>query len=431
MSFQKSTAELKEEVLTICGELTDGTSPFDANAVQYLNDLYQGLLSGGNEFGIDTAEPWTWAQAKRPMPLELVVPYSGAATLTQNSFSGTFSAAPTISLRGRYLRVESRADYYKITKHVANTTAFELDQKYLADGGTLNVLAIKLDYDLIDELIVIDEANSKIDFREDISTDLTATILSGSYLPDDLCVAVKIALELVGAETYTVSFNQLTRKFVIAHGGAHLDLLFASGPNASISASLPLGYDISDYTDDTTYTSAYSQSGIMRLTKPITMYRESPTYYNSPKDVGKIFMIDDNTFLREYPLNRLVQSVPEKFCPIEMGTSGLWRIRFNGYVIDESIRAEVNYIPVTRKLVDNAVSIPVVPGSYSKYLVYGAAHFLLLDKSDNKADQYRALAMAKLQAMVNDARKNSSLAGNNFGKLIPRLGSDRIWGYKR
>ena len=432
MSFLKSTPELKAEVLAICGELTDGNSPYDALAVQYLNDVYQGVLAGGNEFGIDVAEPWVWAQSKRPILLTLVPAETGIATLTQDSNSGTFSVAPTISLAGRYFRVESRADIYRIATHAANATAFTLDQPYIEAGGALNFMAFQIDYNVTDDSIIIDSTNNKIDFIESGSTVLTATLTSGVYTPTTLCTEVALQMNAAGgAPVYTCTFNTLSRKFTITQtSGTLFTLSFDSGTNAAVSASDPLGFDIEDQSGALTYTSGYSLSGILRLTKPITMYREAPTYAQSARDSGKIFNIDDNTFLREYPMSRMTQDVPDKFCVVEMSPTGLWKIRVNASVLNP-IRAEVNHIPVTRRLVDNEASFPSIPGSYSKYLVYGAAHFIMLDKSDSKAEQYFNLARAKLMALMNDNRKGMSLAGNNFGKLIPRRGIAKVFGWSR
>jgi hypothetical protein len=432
LSFQKSTTALKNEVLEICGELTDGTSDYESAAVKYLNDLYQGVLAGGNEFGVEVAEPWVWAQSKRPMPLSLDPVYSAAALLTEGSFAGVFTVAPTISLKGRYLRVDARSDIYRIIQHAAGETGFQIDQNYLDDTGTLNVMCYKLDYDLIDELIIIDGSNKYIDFKEAaLGSPVTATLSEGAYTPSSLATAVKTAMELAGAETYTVSFNELTRKFTVAHGGAHLDLLFASGSNAYASASLPLGFDVEDQSGFTSYTGAYSNSGILRLTKPITMYRDQNFEWGSAKDSGKIFHVDANTFLRDYPMNRIQQEVPTRFTLVSQDPYGLTKARFNASVLENPIRVEVNYIPVTRKLVDNSASIPIVPGSYSKYLVYGASHFIMLDKSDNRAGEYQGKAVAKLNAMINDNRKTSQAAGIDFGRLTPRRGQWRPFGYSR
>lgn len=428
MSFQKSTRDLKNEVLTICGELTDGTSDFESDVVSYLNDIYQGVLAGGNEFGIEVAEPWVWAQAKKPIVLNLEPVVTGTATVTNSSRSGTFSSAPASSLSGWFIKFHSRPDFYMIAAHTAASTSFSLDQAYLDDSGSLTYTAYKLDYDLVDDTIVIDSSNNKIDFTEG-SGSLVATITSGVYSPTTLCTEIKTQLEAAGAETYTVTFNSLTRKFTIAHGGATLSLLFASGTNYSVSSGEVLGFDCEDKTGAVTYTSQYCLSGILRLSKPIEMHREGATMYQSAREAGKIFYMDPGAFMREYPRNRLLQDIPKNFTVLSQTPGGLWKARMSAAPSEEKMRIEVNYIPVARKLVDNAASFPVIPGSYTKYLVYGAAHFLLLDKHDNKAEIYKNLATAKLHAMVNDAKKGATLAGNNFGRLVPRRGQNRVFGW--
>jgi hypothetical protein len=236
-------------------------------------------------------------------------------------------------------------------------------------------------------------------------------------------------MEAVGAQAYTVSFNEITRKFTLSSGGSYFDMQFATGPNYFTSISETLGFDIKDYQSATSYSSPYILNGILRLSKPLTIYRETPMYLTSARDVGKIFLIDDNSFLREFPLTRLREQMPDKCALVHRRPDGLWTLRMNYSVIDENVRAEVNYIPVTRKLVDNSSSVPLVPVPYTDYLVFGAAHFVMLDKSDNRAATYEGLAKAKLLAMVNDNRKGLTLGGKDFGKLLPRQGYVKSYGY--
>lgn len=429
MGFLRNVNELKIEVLKKCGELTDGTSPYDADAVTYLNELHQSVIAGGNIFGFDVAEPWIWAQSKRPVVLNLTPAVTGSATLTQSSRSGTFSSAPTISLAGRFFKVEGRSDYYKILAHTAASTAFTLDQPYLADSGTLNYRAIKLDYDAFDDTILIDSSNNKIDFKENSGTELTATITAGVYTPTTLCTEIKTQMEAAGAATYTITFDSLTRKFLISMDGTSLQLQFATGTNVLVSASEVLGFEMEDLTDDNEHRSTYALSAIVRVSKPMTMYREAPYYSNSAKDAGKIWMLDSNIFMREFPINRMSEVMPDKFCIIEQGVNGLWKLRFNGSVLEEDVRVELNVIPVTRKLVDSTNCYSRIPGIHSNFLIYGAAHFIALDKADNKAEVFGGLAKAQLQAMVNENRKGASLAGNQYGRLIPRQGQTRLWSW--
>jgi hypothetical protein len=412
----------------MCGELTDGTSDFNSLVLQYLNSVYQGVLAGGNEFGIDVAEAWTWAQAKKPIVLSLLPLEEGSATMTNGSRAGVFSSAPATSFEGRFIKFSSRSDVYRIVQHTAASTAFSIDQAYLDNSGTLQYSALKLDYDLVDDTLVINSSNNKIDFNEG-SGALAATLTSGAYSPTSLCAEIKTQMEAAGSETYTVTFNSLTRKFTIAHGGASLSLLFATGSNVAVSASEVLGYDCEDQTSAVTYTSQYALSGILRLARPMSMYKEATSLYQSARDSGKIFYMDGNSFLREYPLSRLTRDVPKNFSLVSQTPGGIWTARMSSSVSEDPIRAEVNYIPIHRKLVDNTASFPVVPGSYAQYLVYGAAHFVMLEKRDAKSEIYKQLAQAKLYAMLNDARKGSVLAGNNFGKLVPRRGQNRIFGW--
>lgn len=428
MSFLKSVRVLKQAVLKICGELTDGTSDYDADAVMYLNNVEQGLLAGGNEFGVDVAEPWVWAQAKKPIVIKLQPATTGSATMVQGSTSGTFSSAPAASQLGRYIRFSTTPDVYRIVSHTAASANFSIDQAYLDDSGTPTYTAYKLDYDLTDDVIVIDSTNNKIDFLDNV-TAVAATITAGVYSPTTLCTEIKTRMDAAGSQTYTVTFDSITRKFTIAHGGATLQLKFATGTNVANSASTVLGYEMEDLTGAVTYTSAYALSAILRISKPMTMYREAPAYGQSAKDAGKIFMVDDNTFLREFPLSRIIQQVPDKFCVASQTPSGLWTVRMNASVVDDEVRVEVNYIPVKRQLVDSTSCYSIVPGSYLDYLIFGAAFYILMDKADNKADQYASLAQAKLKALINDNRKGLSLAGQNYGKLIPRKGQTRTLGY--
>lgn len=417
MSYQKSTRELKQDVLTIAGELTDGTSPFDAQAVAYLDKAYQALISGNNIFDVSCAEPWVWAQRKYPITLSLSPAETGQVTLVNGSFSGTF-INPTISLEGRFLAIEGQNDMYRIVQHTASTAAFSLDQAYLEDSGTYNFSAYKYDYEAINDIIIIDSKNCKIDFSEG-GSQLTATLTSGSYSPTTLCTEIDTRLTAAGSQSYTVTFNSITRKFTIVQGGTTFSLLFGSGTNAYISASGVLGYDVDDYTGALTYSSSYSLSGISRISKPITTYRNSPFYDGAARDSNKIFMIDDNTFIRDYPLSGLSLSIPDKFCIIEQDKDGLMKLRFNATVANE-VRVELNDIPVARKLVDNVNSYPLVPGGFSDFLVYAAAHFIQIDKSDSKAPDSAAKAVAQLKALIEFNRQGSHVAGNNFGRLIAR-----------
>jgi len=70
-----------------------------------------------------------------------------------------------------------------------------------------------------------------------------------------------------------------------------------------------------------------------------------------------------------------------------------------------------------------------VPEEHREFLVHSAAARLMQDKVDNRRPEREKMAMASLQALVHANRKQLSLAGNNYGKLIPRTGQtqNRRW----
>jgi hypothetical protein len=425
LSFQKSGRVLKQDVLDICGELTDGTSPFDSKAISYIDKVYQGLIAGNNLFDISCAEPWIWAQRKNPILLVLRAPVTGTATFTNGSTTSAFSSAPAISLEGRHLSLSGLSDIYRISQHTAGATSFSLDQVYLGATGSIGFTASQYDYEAVNDVVIINSKNSKIDFTEG-GSQRTATLTSGSYSPTTLCTEIASKLTAAGTKTYTATFNSITRKFSIVQGGTIFSLLFGSGSNAYVSSSGVLGYDVQDLTGSVSYTSGYALSGIARMSKPITIYKSSLSGSQSARDVNKIFMIDDNSFLRDYPINSIAASLPDKFCPIEQNQDGLWVLRFNG-AVQEDTRIEVYDIPVARRITDNVNSFPLIPGSFSDFLVYGAAHFLQVDKSDSKAADSLGKAQAQLKSLISFNRQGSQIAGNAYGKLTPRpCGTKRL-----
>lgn len=152
MANLTTTADLKAAVLQHAGELTDGTSAYDALVVTYLNRIYGELVCGGSTFVPELSEPWPWARASAPGTLALLPAYeTGTATLTNASTSGTFSDAPAVSLgsfAGRFIQMFSRADVYRISTHTAGSTSFVLDQAYQEATVTASFTAAKLDYAL-------------------------------------------------------------------------------------------------------------------------------------------------------------------------------------------------------------------------------------------------------------------------------------------
>ena len=168
MAQFRSSADILDLALQKAGEVTSGTSAYETQALNYLNRVHMTLISGGTiPLGKDSTvqidEIWPWSRAKFPLLIELQPKYNtGTITLTQGSESGTFSSAPTVSLKGYHIKVFGYDEWYKIGAHTASATAFELETAYAETGGSgLTYLAAKLDYELIPDYIVVNSDNDQ------------------------------------------------------------------------------------------------------------------------------------------------------------------------------------------------------------------------------------------------------------------------------
>lgn len=424
MSNYRNTNDLKKDVLYKCGELTDGTSSYDANASIYLNNLHRSILSGGNEFEVDLSEPWAWAISKRPIVFTLLPPInSGSCTATLGSTAVVFSVAPidafgnSISVKGWHLKLDNLDEYYIIQAHDAGSTNAAIDVPYTTTTISTTFNLYKFDYDLVDDSIVIDSKNNKIDFQESGGA-LVASLVSNLYTPGAFATYVAAQMTAAGTQTYTGSWDSVQRTFTFS-AVSNFTFLNATGANASVSASEVLGFDLLDLGGANTHTSTYPLNAINRIVGPMQLYRKNTVNFVAAQDSGKIYEIDLNTFVRKYPLTQVTQAIPNSYCVLFREKNGIITVRMAGFV-DMPTKVEAFAIPLSRDLQDNTVSIPLLPNMFLEALVFGACYYLSLDKSDTRADSYAALCKAKLKALVHHNRKELSLAGNRYGKLIPR-----------
>ena len=418
MAQFRTSADLLDSILRRAGEVTNGNSDLEADALEYLNRIHHTIISGGSEFDVEVDEAWTWARAKRPMVIELQPKYdTGTVSLTLGSEVGAFSSAPANSLLGWYIQMTGRDTTYRIGEHTAGQTAFEIDGLYAeATGATQEFQAFKLDYELTPSHLVIDSSNNKLDFEETASTELTATIPAGVYTPAALATALGTALDTAGASSYTPSFSLLNKKFKIISdlggGGGTFKLLFASGTNQANSIHRLLGFDDEDAATAGTQNGSYVLGGITRLIEPIRLHGRWD------RD-GNIDSIDPITMQKRFPLTQASEGLPRKFAKVIEGDDGSITVRFDRYPKDKT-RIEVEYIPVPRDIKDNAASVPLIPRKWSEVLEYGAAYYLALDKEDSKSQGFLALASAKLKAMRRQNRSEQERTSRDFGEIQPR-----------
>jgi len=97
---------------------------------------------------------------------------------------------------------------------------------------------------------------NKIDFKEaSLGPTLTAVISPGNYSIANLEAEIESQMNLVGAETYSVDFSELTGLWTISSGGAYFDLLFLTGPNTAQTFAPVIGFHTLDNTGALEYES--------------------------------------------------------------------------------------------------------------------------------------------------------------------------------
>ena len=421
MANFRSTADYLDSILSLAGETTNGNSKFEARAAHYLNEIHNAIIGGGNEFNIEVDEMWSWALSNQPMFLELQPKYNtGTLALTDGSVSGTFSAAPAISLKDYHFTVDGSDEVYQIISHTAASTAFTIDSIFPNTTVAATAYkAFKLDYELIPTVINIDSYNNKIPFTEATAgTELTATLTAGAYTIANLLVEVNTRMDAAGASAYTTTYNAVTRKFNISSDLAGADNLFkllgATGTASTIYASaLPtLGLGLKDHTGAGNYTSENPLGAISKLS-------ESLKIHNGYRQLNDIDGIDKLRFGKDYPLSTILEGEPTRFTVIKETNDGYYKIRLNRYP-KEVRRVEVNYIPTPLDLYDNANSHPLIPRKYSRLIDYGGAAYLMGEKNDNRSQSYFQLAGQLLEAMMKNERRSGERLGRYYGEIIAR-----------
>lgn len=415
-----------DDVLGRSGEVTNGNSQYETDALKFLNRIHHTVIAGGNEFNIDVDEPWKWAKSKRPIIIELQPKVNtGTISLTVGSEVGAFSSAPTASLKGWFLKIDSKDEMPRIAKHVAGETAFELDAAYTDEtGSALTYKAFKLDYELVPSYIIVDSKNDKIDFEEVDGTNIVATLTHGSYTPADYIAHVVTQVDAGASATITGSYDADTKKFTLTSdlaGSVLFQLQGATGPNQKRAAFATLGYDDEDRASAADHESVYILGGISRLFQPMRIYRGNFFSHSRIRGDGggNITSMDPIAMKKRRPLTSVIEGNPNKYAVVEEDEDGTLIVRFNRYP-EKLTRVEIDYIPVPRDLKDNTASIPLIPRKFNDVLEYGASSDVLLDKEDSKAQAFAARAGQKLTAMMVQNRNTEQRAGEFFGEVVAR-----------
>lgn len=381
------THDLKKNALSRAGELDDGNSPYDATAVKYLNQIYQAIIAGGNEFDVELGEPWIWAKERHPGILILNIPYeTGTVSLTNGSASGTFSSAPAASQAGKFMKITGRPEYFRIASHTAASTSFTLDANYTdTTGSGLSYKAYSLEYSLasgIERLIGPMRVYRGQDFN---------LIESGLIHGVDLqALNAEYPMRELATGTPTM-FSQVHRDH---EGLIHLRM------NKSVDTQTKVEYDhISiqgDLVDKT-----FATTDVTTATDLITI-----------TDHG---LVDDER----------VMFLTTGTIPAGLSTATIYYVvsaTQNTFKVSATSGGSAVDITSQGAGTHRVTNIPLVPKSFRTVLEFGAAFYLLSEKEDSEATTYFQLTQAKMRAMVKANRRElHHINKKYFGQLIPRL----------
>lgn len=298
-----TVADVKKEVLSRCGELTDGTSEYETIVNNYIDYMHKCTMAGATEFNVEVGDPWTWARAQYPGVINMDPFVQLTVTVNNASVNCSFSVAPVVSYVGWMLKIEGRAEFFRIVTHTAGQQAFTIDAAYTDNTGTLPATLYHLEYNI---------------------------------------------------------------------------------------------------------------SNVLRLCGPMRTYRRQSPFAD---DTGQIDGIDRMSLDRDYPLHRILQGIPDRFAIVYQDNAGTQRVKFNRIPF-YTTRVEYDYIPVPATLVD--ASVPLLPEEHRIILVYGACYYLMVDKNDNRAAEYKALTVAGLEALIQSERRMKENLQKDMGRLIPR-----------
>jgi hypothetical protein len=384
----QSASVLKKSVLFRAGELTDGTSPYDSKALEYINQIYRSVLAGGNEFEVELGQPWVWARALQPATIVLKPKYStGTVTVSNGATGATLSVASIESMAGQWFKVVGRPEVFRITAHSAGNIGLTLDTPYTDESGSgLSFEIYRIEYDLpgkIERLI----GPMMVDRQQMLQAPMDGLINA----VDSLNMAEAYPIKYI-PEEIPQQFTQIQKT---SSGGIRVKF------NASVGSETRVSFDyIPKFNSLVTATVVTVAGNMFSLNDHGLKNNDEVIFDRTSGNINKdtsyyVINATQNTFMVAY-------SPGSSNVPLAVGVT---------YVVD---------------------SIPVIPEPFRLILDYGASFYLLTDKNDERADSYAALCKAKMLAMISaNDRELSQSSGGRVGQMIPRLdmysGPRRYW----
>ena len=396
-----TTSVLKSSTLFRAGELTDGTSPYDSKALEYMNQIYKAILSGGNEFDLELGSPWTWARSESPGTLVLQPKFSDSVSVVNGSTTITLSAPVAVSLAGQWFKITGRSEVFRIVSHVAASASATIDTPYTEDTGTnLPGEVYFLEYDIpvpVERFIAPMVVNRQQNFEAPLDGQI--------YQVDLANMNMNFPLKFMPEEV-PQQFTQLSKD---PFGNIRVRF------NASAGLQTRVSFDYIPF--------------------------HAPLYEAILENDVAHVNVSTNTITTNGP-HGLLNGTQVVFDVINSGTLPVGLVREQLYYV---VNATANTLQVSLTLGGAAEditalgygffsfsNIPIIPTAFSHVLDYGAATYLLLDKNDDRSQSMAALTKSKMAAMISaNDREMSQSSGGRLGRLIPRLdtysGPRRYW----
>jgi hypothetical protein len=156
-------------------------------------------------------------------------------------------------------------------------------------------------------------------------------------------------------------------------------------------------------------------SDVLRLAAPMRVYRNKTLHDD---DDGKIYGINHQALEDNYPLYRLQTGIPTRFSEVYRDDTE-YLVQFDKSS-SEDAKVDFKYVPVPSHLVDSSTDYPVLPREKRFILEFATAHFLLVDKEDEKASYYFNATSQALKGIIEAKNKEVQHTSKQRGQLVPR-----------
>jgi hypothetical protein len=192
----------------------------------------------------------------------------------------------------------------------------------------------------------------------------------------------------------------------------------ANSPNAQIDGPYAdlTGANLPFYAILIDYTLNLPPNGILRLTQAMTVYQAQDLQGDEER---QIYYQDEAIMARDYPLERIIEGIPNFFAITQKDPNGVYTIKVEKFV-PYATRVEWKCIPIPSPLVDSTTNFPIIPVEHRDCLDFAASYFLCQDKNDDRAQMYFQLTQQKLKAMQKAEEKQKTQTSKTRGHLFAR-----------